>query len=360
MSGRNKLVVVSVVLIAFFVSCENPGNVGVVSGEYELMAPENVTADFNTETNSVDIFWNCEEEGVNYEILRLTGSEESLITTDALNQKHFSDQGFPLDTNMTYKVRAVMPQASASSDWSQTRTLEVGQVEIKVNNLTASVLEFSDRIRLSWKQIVNGNMVPVYEVFRYSRPDDPNPQTLALSFSSDASGIVTAEDTTAEASTTWYYLVKWYDSVSGSYGLDSEMVPGIFVSSGDEKFSEPNDDYMNLPYEGTFPAMTDLFIFRQGELKDTDCFQISIVPSSYEEIGVRVDFLPEFNGKIGYEFIYNGAVISSGQLFTGTTVRQVKTVFSNPGSTLSEKVYFRMYPLQDLECTYSITYINSL
>lgn len=332
--------------------------------------PLNFSAHFNSRENTIDLSWDRSGEGLTYEVFRVNNSSEVLISNQSLNSLNISDSSFPLDSNLSYKVRSYSDSTNLHSDFTTTQSIIVNITDIKVKNLKSTLLEYDNLNRVVWDSIDNVGLNPVYEVYRYSsKPEiSMNPPLEGVKLNSSIvdgpEGTKYIEDVTALPKTPYYYQVKWKDlnvdtGLSRS-GLDSDYVFGIYVNIGNENSSEPNDDYLSLPYNTTFLDMTDLFIFKNRENKDIDSFKINVAPNDVSAvINVTVKFDPSFNGKLKYEYIYNNEVKSTGFLRNNFPNYFSKGYFTNTTSTTKEDVYFRITPTEDLECTYSISYSES-
>ena len=107
--------------------------------------------------------------------------------------------------------------------------------------------------------------------------------------------------------------------------------------------------------------MEDLFIFKDGDEMDIDCFKIHVAPADIDVVNVIVDFDPSFNGKLNYQYIYNGIEGSLQTLITGGDNIFTKDGFDDPESLIEEDVFFRIIPAdEDIKCTYGIKCLNEL
>lgn len=339
---------------------DTPTNPTTPTVEVKPATPVNLKAEFNDKKNAIDITWDNPEDNVTYEVFRVKDSSDKLLTNQAYAKSNFSDTSFPLETTISYKVRSYTTVDNQYSDFQESTAIVVNISDLRVKNPQATILAFNNKNRITWEAISNSDLNPLYEVYRYISKNDQNPVKVDLPIQYGIDLIRYIDDTTATSETPYYYIIKWKDLNSNNYGLDSDYQFGIFVDLVNEQLSEPNDDFYQLPYNVTFPQMTDLFIFKDGDNKDVDCFKICEIPASadLEVVNVIVSFDSLYNGKLKYEYIYESNKIS-GTLINNENNYFLKENFGTDiTSTDLKNIYFRIIPEDDIKCTYSITYTN--
>ncbi len=345
-------VVVSILLIVCWSNCKEPKSSKLLQPPNP---PANIYIAYDDHSSVVNIAWTTVSGDVSYEVYRSVNNVDRLIYTLGSESTSCKDIQFPVGKSIVYKVRT-----SANNQYSDFRAsgfLLVDIPDVTVRNSNASILEYNDKIRIIWDAIENPDVIPAYEVYRYLSKADSNPVKIENTITS-LNNTLYLDDTAIISTTPYYYSVRWTDTTTSTNGKDSSLVFGVFVNSGDENLSEPNDNWEQLPYDITFPNMTDLFIFKNEEVRDADCFKIVEIPDNIAVINVTVVFPAEFNTKLTYEYIYNGSVKYSGSLVSNNPNYFLKNGFTNPALTEADKVYFRIIPAEavdDFECTYDIS-----
>lgn len=362
----HKIVVsIASLCLIFLLGCPSPSDSGggttPVNPDKPLVdtkpaAPVNLRAEFNDKNNVIDITWDNSSENVTYEVFRVKDSSEQLLTNQDYADSNYSDKSFPLETTIFYKVRSYKTVNNLYSDFKESTTLVVNISDLTVKNIKATVLEFDDKNRITWDIINNPNLTPEYEVYRYISKNDQNPVKVNSTIFNGIDNSKYIDDINALTKTPYYYCLKWKDTTSNQVGMDSDYVFGIYVDTGDEKSSEPNDDYINLPYANTFPDMNDLFIFKHEEITDVDCFKINVAPADPNPIKVTVAVNGSYQGDLKYEYIYNNVVVSSDLIFSGLPNYFNKFDFGDDtNSTEKKDIYFRIIPTADSTYTYQIS-----
>lgn len=319
----------------------------------------NVKAKFNKERNSIDISWDGKDNSLIYEVYRVQNSEKELIlNSTVVNEEVVTDTNYPLDTEISYMVRSTDTISYSSFGVSPEVVIDIS--DMRVTNSSSSILEYDNRNRIVWDAIVNSELLPNYEVFRYNSLVDPNPVQINLAIENGGNDTLYLDDISALPKTTYYYQIRWKDDLSGNYGKSSDLFLGLFVDTGDENTSEPNNDHLKLPYDITFPNMNDLFIFKNGDYKDIDTFKIKIAPAEINQvINVNVNLSNDYQNDLMCEFIYKGQIFNQQILRSNISNCFETEFFTDPTSAVEESVYFRIIPTRDLEYTYDISYSDS-
>ncbi len=358
----------ALVCLFLFGSCNNSIVQVLPDGKSEPTelpsSPESISVLFNSKNGTIDINWENTEDDVTYEVYRSTDNSNSVLLDSNLTENNYSDGGYPLGSAVSYQVRS-LNLSSVNSEFTESSSLTINVADYAVKNSTASVLEYNDRIRVSWDHIVNEDVSPEYTIFRFrsKEVEDETPVKLEnITIHDGPEGTKYIDDNTVFEKTPYYYNIQWQDLNTKNIGKESNLVFGIYVDSENENISEPNNDWEKLQYNVTFPAMTDLFIFKNGTEKDIDTFKIHVAPADIDVVNVTVTSSSEINGKLKYEFIYKGNVESGGTISSGFPNPFIKKLFGNSQTSEEpEDIIFIITPIseENIEITYDISYSGS-
>lgn len=343
---KNKILLLVFISILFF-SCSdtNPAK------DNTLASPSTINAEFNN--GQIEITWSSVSDATSYEIYRKDG----LLTytlVDTTSAASYSDDGYPKDTTVQYAVKSLNGEfASPLSDPSES-------LSEWVRNLEVSILEFDNKIRLTWDSQIEAESYVVYR--STTRNGAPTP----LYTFSTASANVEYIDSTANVNTPYFYQIRWTKGAD-EYGDSSPTPMGLFSDTVD--IGEPlNNDVLTLN-GGTYvevsatPPILYSFGDGMGSVEaDTDwfCFE------GFEGDVVVVDVTKPAafsDGEVFIQFYYDETLYPA-QNINGTVSTKTFNIPDADNSGDAATLYFKIYAVTGSASSiiddYSVSADNSL
>ncbi len=323
--------------ISIYISCSDPtGGSGSDPGtETGISAPNNVTVAVDGDT--MVISWNSLSGVEYYKIYRKVGSGDYELISSGVTSNTYTDMTVPPDSYVQYAVRSFSPiYQSPLSEPSD-------PISIYVQRLKASLLEYNDRITISWNKHPEAES---YRVYRGLSEVDTPVEVAEFSSSDDTvsySDIKTASNNISEEQP-YFYRITW-EKEGSEYGAYSPMVMGVFTNNID--YDEPdNDDYVTLPDNTYTPSSANpplIYSFSDGaggSEADIDWYRYHGDP---ENVTVNIDLTSGdfYDNELKIRFFYNNEYLAPQDINNGENTY----LFDFQGATGTVNLYFKVYPV---------------
>lgn len=347
MNKRKRIVLYLVLIAGSLFSCKGPTGIIPEPSLLVLECPENITPEFKD--GNILITWSTVENAAEYYIYRKDGNSDfSLINSSPLTT--FLDSDYPKDAAIQYAVKSVDGTVQSELSSPSVRLTEW------ITNVEVSVLEFTDRIRITWDKQTEADKYIIY------RSSSRNGDLLELARISVSENILEFEDKSdaannaPKADTPYFYQIQWIkDDVL--YGVTCPGTLGGFSSTVD--IAEPlNNDFQtmvagNFIQDNSNPPVLYSFGDGKGEI-DADIDWYQYVGHGGDEVDIEIAKPSEFK-KIELQYYYNGEystpiIIDSNPY---------NFIYNIPGSPEEEAIlYFSIIPVStttdNIFGTYSI------
>jgi hypothetical protein len=250
-----------------FFSCKGgkSGNGGIEESDFVT----NLEASYSGE--SVVLVWQNVETAEHHHLFRKAGNGEyTEIEVLEGNASTFTDNNPEPRSNLVYAIR------------SETNTGELSPLSVPspvllplhVLGTQASLLEFDDRIRISWN---TRNADDSYALYRLETAGDLDPVLITETGGNFFDDLCSALVNPPDKGVPCFYRVVWKDSEGLEHGTLASLVPGLADDFSDP--FEPNDIISDLDDQNTTTVFTGsnpgLYSFSDGDVnlyQDTDWY----------------------------------------------------------------------------------------
>lgn len=277
---------------------------------------------------NIELNWSYSSSFDSFAIYRKVGELTPVEIISGLTDHTYSDSTVPYDSDITYSIY-VKHKGNLSKVSNSTNIIRVNREDIKVSEVKASILEFSDKIRLTWKPVRGATS---YKVYRYKNRDGAYESVITTE-------LCELNDVTVLKDTAYYYKVLWvYNSVE--YGDVESRIFGLYSDTID--IYEPNDNITKIEnelgstiFDNTKSAL--IYSFKNGK-KDIDYYKYS---GSQEYLKVIINLEPaNSSGLIKVQVIHNNTVKKEQTITSGKNI----ITFNSYGDLLStDQVYIKVY-----------------